>query len=55
MYACSLLGRFTQLIMGGASVEALSDGSREKRPCVSKLYDGSMPVQYRIISPLLLI
>lgn len=54
MYACSLLGRFTQLIMGGASVEALSDGSREKRPCLSKQYDGFMPVQHHI-SPFLLI
>lgn len=39
MYARSLLGRFTRLVMG-ASVGAQSDRSREKSPCVRKLYDG---------------
>lgn len=42
MHARSLLGRFTQLVMG-AGVGAQSDRSGEKSPCVSKLHDGFLP------------
>lgn len=54
MYARSLLGWFTQLVMGGRC-RTQSDRSRKKSPCVSKLYDGFLPGQHHFILLLLLL
>lgn len=50
-YVCSLpIRKVYSDRNGGAGVGAQSDRSREKSPCVSKLYDGFLPGQHHFIT-----